>query len=282
MRILLQREGPVGSKDEAPKKTIVKKGPKNPAALLATDTSDEAEAEPWCMGNVFPSPEQEFQVGLSTSPQVFPDANLTALRTVLTNNPAWSFDRVWQFKAKVTSGFARSLDFGMAGGTGFLKFSVPANAGSATVEVTGKVKTEAGYVSLVYRGSPSELVPHKVTFSQVCLRQLPHRWRPRPCKRQRGPPRMRQHATSSRSISCHNDDVVGFAIDEPALVEGLNRAVQLQFLAAQQGLLESRVARGNPNYVTTVMIHSCEWIASSDKAQNNPCRRVVHLLIAAG
>eukprot|EP00930_Biecheleria_cincta_P000419 TRINITY_DN1008_c0_g1_i1.p1 TRINITY_DN1008_c0_g1~~TRINITY_DN1008_c0_g1_i1.p1 ORF type:complete len:627 (-),score=103.31 TRINITY_DN1008_c0_g1_i1:66-1886(-) len=153
------------------KKIRAKSEPANPAALLVTDVS--TEAEPWCMGNIFPSPQKEFQVGLSTSLQVFPDSDLTALRTALTNNAAWSFDRVWEFKAKVTSGFAKPLDFGMAGGAGFLKFTVPANAGAATIAVQGKVKTEAGYVSLVYRGSPTDLVTHKVTFSQVCVRQLP-------------------------------------------------------------------------------------------------------------
>eukprot|EP00930_Biecheleria_cincta_P000420 TRINITY_DN1008_c0_g1_i2.p1 TRINITY_DN1008_c0_g1~~TRINITY_DN1008_c0_g1_i2.p1 ORF type:complete len:631 (-),score=114.22 TRINITY_DN1008_c0_g1_i2:64-1878(-) len=140
---------------------------------LSTLATDSTVTEQWCMGNVFPFPEQEYTVGLSTSPQVFPDSNLTALRAALASSPAWSFDRVWEFKAKVTSGFARTLSFGMGGGTGFLKFTVPANAGAATIMVKGNVKTEANYVSLVYRGSPSDLVPHKIVFSKVCLRQLP-------------------------------------------------------------------------------------------------------------
>jgi len=139
----------------------------------ATLAADDTQTEQWCVGNVFPFPDAEFTVGLSTIPQVFPDDNLTALRTVLSDNAAWSFDRVWEFKAKVSSGFSRPLNFGMAGGTGFLNFTVVANAASQTVDVEGKVGTDADYVSLVYRGSPSDLVTHKVTFTEVCLRQRP-------------------------------------------------------------------------------------------------------------
>eukprot|EP00930_Biecheleria_cincta_P063761 TRINITY_DN4929_c0_g2_i1.p1 TRINITY_DN4929_c0_g2~~TRINITY_DN4929_c0_g2_i1.p1 ORF type:complete len:635 (+),score=80.38 TRINITY_DN4929_c0_g2_i1:87-1991(+) len=138
-----------------------------------TQDEDQADTVEWCQGNVFPSPDATFQVGLSTSPQVFDDATLTALRANLTNFPAWAFDRVWEFKAKVTSGFSRDLTFGMAGGAGFLMFNVTANAGSKTISVKGKVKTSAQYVSVVYRGPPTDLVTHKVTFSKVCLRQQP-------------------------------------------------------------------------------------------------------------
>lgn len=137
------------------------------------EAQDEAETVEWCQGNVFPAPDSTFQIGLSTSPQVFDDDTLTALRANLTNSPAWAFDRVWEFKAKVTSGFAKDLQFGMAGGAGFLLFNVTANAGSKTMSIKGKVKTVAEYVSVVYRGPPSDLVTHKITFSQVCLRQQP-------------------------------------------------------------------------------------------------------------
>lgn len=141
--------------------------------VLRLKDKDEEEVVEWCQGNVFPSPDETFTVGLSTRPQVFDDSTLTALRTVLNNTPAWDYDRVWEFKAKVTSGFDKTLQFGMAGGSGFLLFNVSANAGSEEVGIKGAVKTVAQYVSVVYRGDPEDLITHKATFSKVCLRQPP-------------------------------------------------------------------------------------------------------------
>eukprot|EP00930_Biecheleria_cincta_P063760 TRINITY_DN4929_c0_g1_i1.p1 TRINITY_DN4929_c0_g1~~TRINITY_DN4929_c0_g1_i1.p1 ORF type:complete len:596 (+),score=107.56 TRINITY_DN4929_c0_g1_i1:53-1840(+) len=145
------------------------------AKKLSRDSSTLiTEAEPWCTGNVIPaSIPSSYEIGMSNRLQVFNGSDLTAIRNALAGSPAWTFDRQWQFKAKVTSGFQRSLTFGMAGGRGFLAFSVPANADAKVIQVQGQVKTEASVVSLNYKGSAADLLPHKVTFADICLRQLP-------------------------------------------------------------------------------------------------------------
>eukprot|EP00930_Biecheleria_cincta_P000426 TRINITY_DN1008_c0_g3_i1.p1 TRINITY_DN1008_c0_g3~~TRINITY_DN1008_c0_g3_i1.p1 ORF type:complete len:607 (-),score=89.29 TRINITY_DN1008_c0_g3_i1:229-2010(-) len=145
------------------------------ARKLGRDSSSflHAEAEePWCTGNVAPST-GPFEIGMSNRLQVLNGSDLTALRTALASSPAWSFDRLWQFKAKVTSGYQKSMRFGMAGGNGFLQFDIPANADARVIQVQGKVKTEASVVSLNYKGTASDLLPHKVVFADFCLRQLP-------------------------------------------------------------------------------------------------------------
>eukprot|EP00930_Biecheleria_cincta_P001144 TRINITY_DN102306_c0_g1_i1.p1 TRINITY_DN102306_c0_g1~~TRINITY_DN102306_c0_g1_i1.p1 ORF type:complete len:607 (+),score=59.51 TRINITY_DN102306_c0_g1_i1:87-1907(+) len=148
------------------------------AAKLASRISksletDAAYAQSGCAGNVINSSITSYTIGLTTGvTEVFTGDTLSQIRATLGNTPAWSFDRTWQFTARVDSGFARDLRFGFAGRQGGgINFTVPANANGVTISVNGKVKQEAVSFSLKYRGSASDLVDHQVTFTNLCLRQ---------------------------------------------------------------------------------------------------------------
>lgn len=144
-------------------------------AKLAVDSATADDAPAWCEFNVMPHPEHTYDArGLSTMGNVFRGDNLTELRDVLSEMPAWALKRKWQFKAKVTSGYNVPLKFGFPGGNGFLMVTVPASVSEQVLEVISEVESTAGDVSFEYRGTtPSVLSQHSVVFSDLCLRQLP-------------------------------------------------------------------------------------------------------------
>eukprot|EP00930_Biecheleria_cincta_P048007 TRINITY_DN3338_c0_g1_i2.p1 TRINITY_DN3338_c0_g1~~TRINITY_DN3338_c0_g1_i2.p1 ORF type:complete len:633 (+),score=78.50 TRINITY_DN3338_c0_g1_i2:88-1899(+) len=150
------------------------------AAKLTSRTAeslvtDKAVMETGCVGNVLNNSISSYTIGLTTSSvEVFTGSTLTDIRNTLANTPAWSFDRVWQFTATVNSGFGRSLLFGLAGPQdNGINFTIPANANSVVIAAKGRVRQEAASFTLKYRGSASDLASHQVTFTNVCLRQLP-------------------------------------------------------------------------------------------------------------
>lgn len=129
----------------------------------------------WCEFNVFPSPNSKFDAkGLQKHGNVIRGQNLTDLQGALTAAQSWSLNRMWQFKAKVTSGYDIPLTFGFSGGNGFFEFDVAASASDQIIDLTEKVKCNPGDAALEYRGNdPAVLSMHSVVFSELCLRQVP-------------------------------------------------------------------------------------------------------------
>lgn len=136
---------------------------------------DAEMGKPWCEFNVFPNPTQTFDArGLPGFGNVISGDNLKALQEALAATDVWHLGRKWQFKAKVTSGYAEPLKFGVPGGDGFFMFDVAASADGQIIDLTETVKCDAEEFAFQYRGlQPAVLSTHSVVFSEICLRQTP-------------------------------------------------------------------------------------------------------------
>jgi len=134
----------------------------------------------WCNGNVFPYPDKHYGAqGLRAGEPLFGGEH-KAVAAALAAHADWHPGSSWEFKARVTSGYAEKVKFGFA--SGFLEFEVGPD--DLEVDLDDLLKSTTADEDLEYRPNatmPAVLSEHSVTFSDICLR-------PRSCAKFAGCP----------------------------------------------------------------------------------------------